>query len=274
MPWNDLGPWERVRGAMEAKRHLNFESICMYVAGVHDVPDEALARMRHLYLRAIAYMDDWLAQVLEALDTRGILEETLVIVTSDHGENFGEGHLLTHGFSVDQRLVHVPLVMAGPGTPEGDQVFSLAGLPRMIARAAGIERHPWPGDELPQGVAVAQYDPLGTADNPRIGAFAEQWGVDEEGIDRLTAAFTAVTDGRLKLIERNGSQSLYDLGRDPDQPDRDAERSQPGAALRAALDHPMVSSRKNRAESGTAAPRASAEDVEAIERQMKLLGYM
>jgi arylsulfatase A-like enzyme len=273
-PWNDLGPAERVRGAMDAKRHLNFESICLYIAGVHDVPGEALARMRHLYRGAVSYMDHWLGEVLEALDARQILEETLVIVTSDHGENFGEGGLITHGFSVDERLVHVPLVMAGPGTPADDQVFSLAALPRMVAGAAGIERHPWPGDELPEGVAVAQYDPIGAPDDPRIGAFAEQWGVNEEGVDRLTATFTAVTDGRLKLVERNGSRAVYDLGGDPDQPDRDAERSAGAAALRSALGHPMVSSAEVQPQSATAMPDAPADELEAIERQMKLLGYM
>jgi arylsulfatase A-like enzyme len=259
---------------MDAKRHLNFESICLYIAGVHDVPGEALARMRHLYRGAVAYMDHWLGEVLEALEARRILEETLVIVTSDHGENFGEGGLITHGFSVDERLVHVPLVTAGPGTPEDDQVFSLATLPRMIAEAAGIERHPWSGDELPDGVAVAQYDPIGAPDNPRIGAFAEQWGVDEEGVDRLTATFTAVTDGRLKLVERNGSRAVYDLGGDPDQPDSAAERSAGAAALRAALGHPMVSSVEGQPQSAAAVPDAPADEIEAIERQMKLLGYM
>jgi len=61
-------------------------------------------------------MDDWLANILESLDARGILDDTLVIVTSDHGENFGEGGLIGHGFSLDERLVHVPFVASGPGS--------------------------------------------------------------------------------------------------------------------------------------------------------------
>ena len=79
--------------------------------------------MRHLYARSrCGYMDDWLAASSSALDARGLLDDTLVIVTSDHGENFGEGGLMAHAFSLDERLMHVPLVAAGPGAE------ALAGL--------------------------------------------------------------------------------------------------------------------------------------------------
>src|SRR5437763_1522730 len=97
-PWDDLAAPARIKAALEAQRHLSFQSICLFAAGRWEIPDEAFARMRHLYARAAAYLDRWLADVLEALDRRGILDDTLVIVTSDHGENFGEGGLIAHGF--------------------------------------------------------------------------------------------------------------------------------------------------------------------------------
>jgi arylsulfatase A-like enzyme len=135
-PWNDLPPWDRARAALEVKRHLSFLAICLYVAGRRDVTDEAFERMRHLYRRAVSYMDAWLADVLGALDAKGILDNTLVILTSDHGENFGEDGLIAHGFSLDQRLINVPLVMAGPGAPDPARLLSLAELPRIVAAAA------------------------------------------------------------------------------------------------------------------------------------------
>ena len=57
--------------------------------------------MRHLYGRSVAYADDWLGRLLETLDGRGLLDETLVIATSDHGENLGENRLFGHAFSLD-----------------------------------------------------------------------------------------------------------------------------------------------------------------------------
>ena len=83
-----------------------------------------------------------------------------MIVTSDHGENFGDGGLMGHAFSLDQRLLRVPFVIAGPGAPAEDPgVVSLASLPRMIAEAIGSDAHPWADGLPPDGVAVAQFEP-------------------------------------------------------------------------------------------------------------------
>src|SRR4051794_8384814 len=79
-PWNDLPSWDRARAALESKRYHNLLAILRYVGGGLDIPDDAFERMRHLYSRAVSYMDEWLASVLEALERRGILDETLVIV--------------------------------------------------------------------------------------------------------------------------------------------------------------------------------------------------
>jgi arylsulfatase A-like enzyme len=275
-PWNDLPRWDRIRAALEIKEYLNFEAICRYAAGRMDIPEETFERLRHLYARSIAYMDRWLADVLEALDARGILDETLVIVTSDHGENFGEDGLIAHGFSVNQQLTHMPLVMAGPGAVEARGVFSLAELPRVIAEAAGVDGHPYTGAELPSGLAVAQCDPMGSADDPRIVAFAEKLGADEAGIERLCARHTSVTDGTLKLVVRDGRELFYDLTTDPEEttPLSPAGLNGQVPALRQALAQPGV-------QVSTAAPLAptdidtpSDDEVAAIERQMKLLGYM
>ena len=53
-------------------------------------------------------MDDWLARVLDLLDKHKLLDDTQVVVTSDHGENFGEGGLCGHSFSLDDRSIRVP----------------------------------------------------------------------------------------------------------------------------------------------------------------------
>lgn len=275
-PWDDLSPRRRVQAALEAQRHLSFQSICLFAAGRWEIPDEALARMRHLYARAASYLDQWLADVLDALDRRGILDETLVIVTSDHGENFGEAGLIAHGFSLDERLIHVPLVMAGPGTVSDSGPFSLAQLPGVIADAAGLAGHPWRGAELPEGIAIAQYDPMAPPSDARVREFAEHWHLDDAAVSRLTAGFTSATDGELKLVLRDGDELLYDLRADPD------ERSPLDAAaangrfdrLRTALEHPSVTANGQVESDATRTPTASPDELAALERQMKLLGYM
>jgi arylsulfatase A-like enzyme len=273
-PWDDLTAAGRIRAALEAQRHLNFQSICLFAAGHWRIPDEAFARMRHLYARAAAYLDHWLADVIEALDRRGILDQTLVVVTSDHGENFGEGGLIAHGFSLDQRLIHVPLVMAGPGTIYQQAPFSLAELPRLIADAAELPVHPWRERQLPEGVAVAQYDSMAPASHPRVREFAKQWSLDDAAITRLTTDFTAATDGRHKLVVRDGTELFYDLRSDPDEATPCGPGQMNGAftALRGALAHPSVTA--TGVVEHAAPPSASPEELAALERQMKLLGYL
>ncbi len=274
-PWNDLTAADRTRAAIEARRHLSFEALLLCVAGRSTVPAEALERMRHLYGRAAAYSDSWLADVLEALDRRGILEDTLVIATADHGENFGEHGLVGHGFAVNETLINVPLVIAGPGALASNGAVSLASIPRVVAEAAGIERHPWPTDELPVGLAVSQYDALGPPDHPRVIEFARRWDLDDEAVGRLTASFTAVTDGHRKLVRRNEDELLlYDLERDPGERAPLDPSGVNGSFddLVAALDHPALASAAGVPASASVA--SSAAELEALEQQMRLLGYM
>jgi arylsulfatase A-like enzyme len=273
-PWNDLPPWDRARAALDLQRHLNFLSICLYACGRRDISPGAMERMQHLYRRAVSYMDDWLARVLGALEERGILDETLVILTSDHGENFGEQGLLAHGFSLDQRLINVPLVMAGPGTPEPDEVISLAAIPRLVTAATGIAEAPYQPDELPAGVAVGQYDPMAPIESPKISEFAEQHGLSDDELGPICASFTSVTDGRFKLLLRDGKEQFYDLQDDPGEERPLGATAAEAYRLREALGHPALTDSVVEPVPANDQAAPTQDEVEAIERQMRLLGYM
>jgi arylsulfatase A-like enzyme len=71
-----------------------------------------------LYRAEVAYLDQVLGELLAALARRGLTDDTLVIVTSDHGENFGEHGLMEHRWCVYDSLVHVPLVVKLPAGHE------------------------------------------------------------------------------------------------------------------------------------------------------------
>jgi arylsulfatase A-like enzyme len=293
-PWNDLGPVQRVRAALDSARHMSFESICLSAAGVGSTPPASLQRMRHLHGRAVSYMDAWLAEILAALAQSGQLDNTLVIVTSDHGESFGEDGLLAHGFALGEQLIHVPLVLAGPGaalaTPVaagpapapagGDQTsgaFSLAALPHLIATAAGLEQHPF---APPNGIAVARSQAICPPDDPRAVEFARKWNLNAAALARLTTTWTAATDGALKLLSGDDdTEALYDLRTDPDErapqpatgPDADRLRAAIGEAKSGSGQVPATPSQPPPT---SESPEADAETVAALERQMKLLGYM
>jgi arylsulfatase A-like enzyme len=85
-----------------------------------DLGAEDLEAEVRMYEASIAYLDDRLAMLLDSLAARGVLDNTLVIVTSDHGEAFGEHEDFEHGSSLYFEQTHVPLVISLPGhVPEG-----------------------------------------------------------------------------------------------------------------------------------------------------------
>lgn len=80
---------------------------------------EHLEHMIAMYDSEIAYVDNELGKLFAELHVRGLADSTLIIVTSDHGEGFLEHGRVGHGNSLYQELLHVPLVMSGPGIEFG-----------------------------------------------------------------------------------------------------------------------------------------------------------
>ena len=267
-PYNDLGARERVRAADEARRHLSLSAIWKACLSDFDVPDDALERMRHLYARSVRQADDWVGRLIARLDDAGALDDTLVIVTSDHGENLGEGGLLAHAFSLDDRLIRVPFVVNRPDFELGEGPTSLADVPALLARHLDLDDHPWTERPGPAGLACAQFDFLGP-DDPRIQVVTDAWELAEHERRKLFTPLTCVTDGRHKLVARGEERELYDLEADPlELRPLPAEGNGQAAALHAGLDH-----RDLWVSASPEAPGDSS-DSEDIERRMKLLGYM
>ncbi len=72
---------------------------------------EQLAALRDAYDGEIRELDDDLRRLVQGLGDKGLLEKTLVVVTSDHGEEFGEHGGLTHGSTLYEEMVRVPLIL-------------------------------------------------------------------------------------------------------------------------------------------------------------------
>lgn len=116
-------------------------------------PAEVIERERDMYDGAIAYLDAQLGALRDSLAARGLLDRTLVIITSDHGEHLGEHGMLSHGNSLYSPLLHVPLVLAHrPAIPAGtrvDRTVTLRDLPATIMQlAVPNETSAFPGTPL------------------------------------------------------------------------------------------------------------------------------
>lgn len=93
------------------------------------------------YPGEVAYTDHCIGQVIEKLKDLNLYDSTLLIVTSDHGESFGEHSENQHGYYIYQSTVHVPLVIKVPGGSEGkrvNQTVSLVDVVPTICSVLGI----------------------------------------------------------------------------------------------------------------------------------------
>jgi arylsulfatase A-like enzyme len=103
---------------------------------------------RLAYETSLAYLDQHVGALLDEIESRDLLRSTLIIVTSDHGDQFGEHGMPHHGNTLYMQLLHVPLIVLCPGrVPTGVRVpeaVSLANLPATIldVAKAGTERLP------------------------------------------------------------------------------------------------------------------------------------
>lgn len=81
-----------------------------------------------LYDRGIAYVDHWVGALVEGLRERGLYDETIVVLTADHGEEFFEHGRLEHSFSYYEEMLRVPLIVRVPGARQGVVVGETVGL--------------------------------------------------------------------------------------------------------------------------------------------------
>ena len=75
------------------------------------------------YDASVRYVDDYIGRLRQELENRGLLQNTLVVITSDHGESLGEHGLAYHAQALYRELIHVPLVISYPGhAPSGVRI--------------------------------------------------------------------------------------------------------------------------------------------------------
>ncbi len=290
-PYNPLGPLDRARAAIEARRHLTMGEIWRACAGGFDVPAPALERMRRLYAAAVRLLDDWLGRVLEDLERRGILEETIVIVTSDHGENFGEGGLMGHAYSLDKRLIRLPFAAAGPfERPDGAVHARLAAGAALRGRRR--RGHPYAASA---GRAEASSSPSSirppAPGDPRVGKALELWNLPR-GVGRADHRAAAQRLRRRRPLQagrpRRQRAALRPRRRPARARSRSTRRRAGDAAAAADLERlraALAAAEGPAAGEGPPAPQAadgvpppsgeiSDEERAKLEERMKLLGYL
>jgi arylsulfatase A-like enzyme len=142
-PYMPAPPFDTLFGPVRAVPRLNWGQ---------QPSAELVAAWRDEYDRSLAYLDHELGLLFDELDARGILDETIIVVTSDHGEHLGEHGYMRHGNTLYMPVVHVPLIARYPAVvPAAVRVplnVTLRDVPATLLDIAGIDNAPISGNSL------------------------------------------------------------------------------------------------------------------------------
>jgi uncharacterized sulfatase len=110
------------------------------------VTREEMQSLRSLYADCLAFIDDLVAELVRA--ARKHLENPIIVVTADHGEQFGEDGLLAHMLIPNRAVTHVPMVVSGLDVPES-QLVQPADVMAALTNELGVD-HPVPVGKDPR----------------------------------------------------------------------------------------------------------------------------
>ena len=182
--------------------------------GTWSVPAVALGR--RAYQGAIGYLDAQIGALFDSLRVRGVMQEALVIVASDHGEEFFEHGLMGHGNSLYAPSVRIPLVMAWPGhLPRGLRVaepVSLASVPATVMELLR-RQGPFPGPSLAGYWEAHPPAPSAVVSGVTYARNLPDWYPVSHG------ALESARLGRYRYIwsQRDSLGELYDHSVDPEE---------------------------------------------------------
>lgn len=221
-------------GRIVEAEHTPLDKYLQYVMGNKvDLTEDELAYVNALYDGEVLTVDKQVGRVLDALEELGIAEETLLVLTSDHGEELYErNYYFYHANSIYQSVLHVPLIVSYPSVIPGgrvvEEVVEAVDIAPTILELTGTT-------EAGDGIEGESLVPLmNGARQPTSIAYAE-WG-EEAGRENPRRPIYAIRDGRWKYIFNPdevhpglppladydatyfiGKEELYDLATDPDE---------------------------------------------------------
>jgi arylsulfatase A-like enzyme len=187
------------------------------------LPRHYLTQARDCYDSCIAYLDEEIGRLYDDLERRGVLGNTWIVITSDHGEGLGEHDLFEHGESLYSTELHVPLLIVPPSHIKVERVVretvSLRDLAATVVDLAGLRaRSPFPGHALSTlwretGARSAEQVSEVLSELPSPSPSDSSHGRSPARRGPLVA----LADGDLVYIrnEVDGTEELYDERDDP-----------------------------------------------------------
>ena len=162
--------------------------------------------LQALYDGEISYHDTHFGGIVDGLQSRGLADDTMVVFTADHGEEFWDHGSVGHGHSVFEELIHVPLIVRIPGvtdgSSEGARVDDVVGLVDVLPTIYETLGRPIPTDLSGQSFLPQLRGESSDAPRAAVTGFMEGW--------------RAINVGRIKLVQRTERNvTMFDTTADP-----------------------------------------------------------
>ncbi|HIF99166.1 MAG TPA: DUF4976 domain-containing protein [Myxococcales bacterium] len=197
----------------------NYLAIDSSVGKIH-FDDKDLRHIEELYDAGIRQLDNELGRFFSLLKANGILDESLIVITSDHGEEFLDHGRMDHFLTMYQEVIHVPMIMRGPGVPPGLRVKTPVSLvdiaPTLLAFA-----------NLETSLSTDGHDlsPLLRGEAPPAFTNRPIYGEASGGLtyelmmEGIYPVYRSLRRGQYKLIfnSKDEDWALYDLENDPQE---------------------------------------------------------
>jgi arylsulfatase A-like enzyme len=201
--WRAKEPWlSRYDGGYKGRFASEYGDDGPHGSDGKDLSDKEKDHVRALYDSNVSYQDDVLGQLVEKLNTWGIYDQTMIVITADHGDELWEDGRVGHGGSERETLLHVPLVVHYPPQfPAGKIVEGVEAIDIVptLADALGVANDPeWQGASL---LPLAN----GAAGGYPWMSFSSQYENAHAG---------RIGHWKLQLMGSNAPR-LYDLAKDP-----------------------------------------------------------
>ncbi len=234
-----------------------------------------------LYDQEIRYVDDQMRSLFGFLAEEGLALNTLFILTSDHGEEFFEHGFAGHGPNLHEEVLHVPLMLVGPGIPRGRRFANPVGHIDLMPTILDLAGAPHPVSVTGRSFAPLLRSERSYASRDVVPLYSEAWYTTSiwRGEPRRS-----IRVGTRKLIREPTSDGVryryFDLARDPrEREDLYHEAASEARDLKRLLDEYVAAAASSRAGPGRGRPEMKPPPGDLAidpdrEEKLRALGYL
>ncbi len=169
-----------------------------------DHPD--IATLHRRYMNNLVYGDYLVGQLLETLRRHGLYDDALVIVTADHGEEFGEHRFMDHNSDVYDTMIAVPFIVRVPGDGQQGEVRQQVGLIDLFPTFVELF-----------GLDAGEVEFEGRSIAPLVAGREQETGDFYYSRASSQAIIFTLRGERYKFVHHHFRDELYDLNSDPEE---------------------------------------------------------